>query len=108
MPWDLKRVFDEYVVIRKKMESNAGARLSHVRRCIRWKRDHNDVYRPMFTHLRHDCGGRPDGGNRSHGVPRVGAADGKKARMDGNEEGELLNSVKDQGHKGCEWRKISN
>jgi hypothetical protein len=69
--------FDEYVVIRKKMESNVGARLSHVRRCIRWKRDHNDFYRPMFTHLREDCGGRPDGGNRSHGVPRVGAPDEK-------------------------------
>jgi len=28
MAWDLKRVFDEYVGIRKKMESNVGAQLS--------------------------------------------------------------------------------
>jgi NAD(P)H dehydrogenase (quinone) len=77
MAWDLKRIFDEYVAIRKKMENKVGARLSHVRRCIRWKRDHNDFYRPMFTHLRDDCGGRPDGGNRSHGVPRVGVPDEK-------------------------------
>ena len=49
----------------------------HVQRCIRWKRDYNDVYLPMFTHLRYDYGGRPDGGNRSLGVPRVGARDEK-------------------------------
>ena len=28
MAWNLKRVFDEYVCIRKKMESNVGAQLS--------------------------------------------------------------------------------
>ena len=65
MAWDLKRIFDEYVVIRKKMENKVGAAFCHFRRCIRWKRDHHDLYRSMSTHLRNDCCGRPDGCNGS-------------------------------------------
>ena len=97
MASDLKRVFDEFVVVRKKIENKVGAAFATSADPSGGKETDHDLYRSVFADLRHDRCGGPDGCDEAiYGVACVGAPDEKavaNARKLGKRVAELCKKL---------------